>query len=47
MYGRGGMPCPSCSEPILKTKIAGLIGRPTHYCPKCQLLKPSRPANRK
>ena len=40
MYGRGGQPCPSCSGPILKTKIAGLVGRPTHYCPRCQVLKP-------
>jgi formamidopyrimidine-DNA glycosylase len=40
MYGRGGKPCPACSEPILKVKIAGLVGRPTHYCPKCQVLKP-------
>ena len=40
MYGRGGQPCPSCSGPILKAKIAGLIGRPTHYCPQCQPLKP-------
>ncbi len=39
MYGRGGKPCPSCKRPILKTKIAGLIGRPTHYCPSCQLLE--------
>jgi formamidopyrimidine-DNA glycosylase len=42
MYGRGGQPCPSCSGPILKAKIAGLVGRPTHYCPACQPLKPSR-----
>jgi formamidopyrimidine-DNA glycosylase len=42
MYGRGGQPCPSCGEAILKTKIAGLIGRPTHYCPRCQPLKPPR-----
>jgi formamidopyrimidine-DNA glycosylase len=40
MYGRGGQPCPSCTGPILKAKIAGLIGRPTHYCPQCQPLKP-------
>lgn len=40
MYGRGGMPCPSCSGPILKTRIAGLIGRPTHFCPTCQPLTP-------
>jgi formamidopyrimidine-DNA glycosylase len=46
MYGRGGKPCPSCSGPILKAKIAGLVGRPTHYCPRCQVLKPSRPGNR-
>ena len=36
MYGRGGEPCPSCSRPIVKTRIAGLIGRPTHFCPNCQ-----------
>jgi formamidopyrimidine-DNA glycosylase len=36
MYGRGGQPCPSCRKPILKTKIAGLVGRPTYYCPSCQ-----------
>jgi formamidopyrimidine-DNA glycosylase len=40
MYGRGGKPCPACSGPILKAKIAGLLGRPTHYCPNCQVLKP-------
>ena len=33
MYGRGGKPCPSCGSAILKTRIAGLIGRPTHFCP--------------
>jgi formamidopyrimidine-DNA glycosylase len=36
MYGRGGMPCPGCGRAIVKTKIAGLIGRPTHFCPSCQ-----------
>jgi formamidopyrimidine-DNA glycosylase len=36
MYGRGGKACPGCGGAILKTKIAGLIGRPTHYCPACQ-----------
>jgi formamidopyrimidine-DNA glycosylase len=40
MYGRGGQPCPSCGGVIRKTRIAGLIGRPTHYCPGCQPLKP-------
>ena len=47
MYGRGGQHCPSCSGPILKTKIAGLVGRPTHFCPICQILKPVRAARRK
>jgi formamidopyrimidine-DNA glycosylase len=42
MYGRGGQPCPCCGGPVLKTKIAGLIGRPTHYCPACQLRRPGR-----
>jgi formamidopyrimidine-DNA glycosylase len=42
MYGRGGQPCPGCAGPILKTKIAGLIGRPTHYCPECQSLAPGK-----
>lgn len=36
MYGRAGEPCPGCSNPIRKTRISGLIGRPTYYCPKCQ-----------
>lgn len=36
MYGRGGKPCPGCGGAVVKTKIAGLIGRPTHYCPACQ-----------
>ena len=39
MYGRGGQPCPACSGLIKKTKIVGLVGRPTHYCPACQVLK--------
>ena len=36
MYGRGGLPCPGCGSAVVKTKIAGLIGRPTHFCPNCQ-----------
>ena len=40
MYGRGGLPCPSCGSAVVKTRIAGLIGRPTHFCPICQ---PSAP----
>jgi formamidopyrimidine-DNA glycosylase len=37
VYGRENLPCQTCEEPILKTKIAGLIGRPTYYCPACQV----------
>jgi formamidopyrimidine-DNA glycosylase len=36
VYGRAGLPCRVCSRPIVKTKIAGLIGRPTYFCPRCQ-----------
>ena len=36
VYGRDNLPCHACERPILKTKIAGLIGRPTYYCPQCQ-----------
>ena len=37
VYGRQDQPCRTCEGPILKTKIAGLIGRPTYYCPACQV----------
>ena len=37
VYGRENLPCRVCSRPIMKTKIAGLIGRPTYYCPQCQV----------
>ena len=33
VYGRAGMPCTRCTQPLLKTKLAG---RTTVYCPKCQ-----------
>jgi formamidopyrimidine-DNA glycosylase len=36
VYGREDLPCRSCSQPIVKTKIVGLIGRPTYFCPRCQ-----------
>ena len=36
MYGRKGEPCPGCRSPIVKARIAGLIGRPTYLCPTCQ-----------
>jgi formamidopyrimidine-DNA glycosylase len=37
VYGREGLPCRTCNRPIIKTRIAGLIGRPTYYCPGCQV----------
>ena len=37
VYGREKLPCRTCQRPILKTRIAGLIGRPTYYCPHCQV----------
>jgi len=42
MYGRGGEPCPACGTAITKTRIAGLIGRPTYYCPRCQPARSGR-----
>ncbi len=42
MYGRAGEPCRGCAQPIQKTRIVGLIGRPTYFCPVCQPRKPSR-----
>jgi len=36
VHRRRGKPCPSCGVAIVKAKIAGLIGRPTYYCPACQ-----------
>jgi formamidopyrimidine-DNA glycosylase len=36
VYGRESKPCRRCAQPIKKTRIAGLIGRPTYYCPWCQ-----------
>jgi len=35
-YGRACQPCRTCGQPIEKTKIPGLIGRPTYFCPSCQ-----------
>ena len=42
MYGRGGQPCRSCGQPIQKTRIAGLLGRPTYFCPVCQPRRPRK-----
>lgn len=39
IHRRGGKPCVACGEPIVKTRIAGLIGRPTYFCPRCQSLR--------
>jgi formamidopyrimidine-DNA glycosylase len=36
VYGRASQPCRRCSRPITKSRISGLIGRPTYYCPNCQ-----------
>ncbi|QDV36645.1 bifunctional DNA-formamidopyrimidine glycosylase/DNA-(apurinic or apyrimidinic site) lyase [Tautonia plasticadhaerens] len=36
VYARGGEPCKTCETPIVRARIAGLIGRSTHYCPACQ-----------
>jgi formamidopyrimidine-DNA glycosylase len=36
VHRRGGRPCPACGGAIVKTRIAGLIGRPTYLCPSCQ-----------
>ena len=36
VYGLAGLPCRVCSQPIVKVKIAGLTGRPTYFCPRCQ-----------
>lgn len=38
VYGRENQPCPTCAGPIRKTRITGLIGRPTYYCPACQVI---------
>ncbi|MCL5256249.1 MAG: bifunctional DNA-formamidopyrimidine glycosylase/DNA-(apurinic or apyrimidinic site) lyase [Chloroflexi bacterium] len=35
VYRRTGEPCPTCGEPIIKTRVAG---RGTHVCPRCQKL---------
>ena len=36
VHFRKGEPCRVCQTKIVKTRIAGLIGRPTYYCPACQ-----------
>lgn len=46
VYGRGGQPCRLCGALVLKVKIAGLLGRPTHFCPVCQPRRPLRRGGR-
>ncbi|MEW4567547.1 bifunctional DNA-formamidopyrimidine glycosylase/DNA-(apurinic or apyrimidinic site) lyase [Tautonia sp. JC769] len=36
VYGRTGEPCKVCQTPIVRARIAGLIGRSSHFCPTCQ-----------
>ncbi len=33
VFGKKGQPCPTCTEPISKSRVAG---RGTHFCVKCQ-----------
>jgi formamidopyrimidine-DNA glycosylase len=42
VYGREGKSCPACGGPVRKTRIVGLIGRPTHFCPSCQPVRRGR-----
>jgi formamidopyrimidine-DNA glycosylase len=43
VHRRKGQPCPRCLTPIDKTRIVGLIGRPTYFCPRCQRPPARRP----
>ena len=45
VYGRAGLPCSACARPIVRERIAGLIGRSTYFCPHCQP-PPRRPQKR-
>jgi formamidopyrimidine-DNA glycosylase len=47
VYGRGGQPCPHCGAAIVKTRFAGLIGRSTHLCPRCQPVRTRRTSRRR
>lgn len=37
-YGRKGLPCMRCGDPLEKIRLGG---RGTHYCPACQRLSPT------
>jgi len=39
VYGRAGLPCPSCSKSLRATLLAQ---RTTVWCPRCQPLRPAR-----
>lgn len=36
VHRRKGLPCPVCGTAVIKTRIAGLVGRPTYFCTTCQ-----------
>lgn len=44
VFGREGQPCPRCTLPLRKTKLAG---RGTHYCSQCQPKRRRRPRPRR
>lgn len=33
VYGRVGLPCPTCATPVSRVRVAG---RSAHFCPRCQ-----------
>lgn len=39
VYGREDEPCARCRTPIVRANIDGLLGRSTHFCPRCQTAK--------
>jgi formamidopyrimidine-DNA glycosylase len=36
VHRRKGLPCTVCGTLVVKTRIEGLSGRPTYFCPQCQ-----------
>lgn len=42
VHRRQGQSCPRCGGAIVKTRINGLIGRTTYFCPNCQPLRGNR-----
>jgi formamidopyrimidine-DNA glycosylase len=36
VYAREGKPCSACGTPVVRKRIAGLIGRSSYFCPVCQ-----------